>query len=79
MRNLPAQSELRKKKKNIEKEETERDNSTCLRGGFWLVSIMLVQSEEATGSSTYIPHFHFTVCTLQEIKGIHFISHIRGT
>lgn len=51
-------------RKNETREIKEKGgNSTCLRGRFWLVSIVLVQSEETTRSATHIPYIHFAVCT----------------
>lgn len=49
--------------------ENYNSNSTCLRGGFGLVSIMLVQSEQTAWSPTDIPYFHLAVCTLKEKLG----------
>lgn len=43
--------------------EKKNANNTCLRGGFRLVSIVLVQSEETTWSTAHIPYFHLAVCT----------------
>lgn len=36
---------------------------TCLRSSFWLVSVVLVQRQEATWRPTHVPHSHFAVST----------------